>query len=83
MIVFTPPAVVGSPAAFALFVQFVAPMVGLTAVIPVVLDGFVELVINLGQAHLAIIIGANGRSCGSEGKESRKRSGCKRSFHLE
>jgi hypothetical protein len=60
MIIFTPPTMIGGPAAVALLRQFMAPMVGLTAVISVVLDGVMEFVIDFGYALLAVITGSNG-----------------------
>lgn len=72
MVVFVPPALIGGPAAFTLRLQLVAPMVGLVALSPVMLDSFVQLVIDFGDSHLAIIVGVHGqRDCG-EGEQSRQ-----------
>jgi hypothetical protein len=54
--IFVPPAMSFVPAAFPCLVQFVARAVRLPAFPSVVLDGFVQLVIRLGNAPLATIV---------------------------
>jgi hypothetical protein len=71
MAIFVPPTMVCSVAALALFMQLVAPMVGLAAVIPVMLDGFMEVVIDFGEALLALIISTHDRNSNAEGKDTR------------
>ena len=61
MTVFIPPAMVGIPAAFSLRTQFVAPVIGLSAVGAMMLDGFVQFVIVIGGDALAIVISAQQR----------------------
>jgi hypothetical protein len=48
------------PAALPYLAQFIAPVLCLPAVVSVVLDGFVELVVRLGGAPLAIVIVGGG-----------------------
>jgi hypothetical protein len=62
MLVFVPPSMIGVPAAFARFVQLVAPTFSLLTLIAVMLDRFVKLVIGPGDASLAVIIGEQVRS---------------------
>src|SRR5260370_9281194 len=54
--VFVPPAVPFSPATFPRLMQFVPGVVRLSAVPAVMLDGFVESVVRLGDAALASIV---------------------------
>jgi hypothetical protein len=70
MIVFVPPTMIRRVAALTLRMQLVAPMVGLTALRPVMLDGFVEVVIDFGDALLAFIIGPHDWGSSGEGKET-------------
>src|SRR5260370_40668325 len=51
-----PPLQAHFPAAFPRLVQFMAPMLCLPAVVSVVLNGFVEFVVRIGSAPLAIVI---------------------------
>src|SRR5256885_13619292 len=53
--VFIPPAMVGAPAAFARFAQLMALMIGLLTIVAVTLDSFVELVVGLGNALVALL----------------------------
>ena len=62
MLVFIPPSMIRVPAALPRFVQHVAPMCRLLALIAVVLDGFMQLVIGFRNASLAVVIGAQVRS---------------------
>ena len=55
MLVFIPPSMIRVPAVLPGFVQHVAPMFRLLALIAVVLDGFVQLVIGFRNAVLAVI----------------------------
>jgi len=75
--VFVPPAVPLIPAAFPRLVQFVPGMIGLSAVPAMVLHGFMQSVIRLGDAALAagILIRACTRRAG-ESKEANKRRRC-------
>jgi hypothetical protein len=69
MRVFVPPLVLLVPAAFTLFGEFVAPVIGVLAVRPIVFDGFVQLVINSGGFALAIVVSVHVR------RGERKQSG--------
>jgi len=72
--VFVPPAVPFSPAAFPRLVQFVPGVVRLSAVPAVMLDGFVEFVVRLGDAALATIVVIGGcPGCSRECQHSQKR----------
>ena len=53
--VLVPPAVMFAPATFAGFVQFVALVIGLTAVASMALDGAMELMFLVGDAALAAV----------------------------
>jgi hypothetical protein len=69
--IFVPPTMVRRIAALALLMQLVAPMVGLAAVVPVMLDGFMEVVIDFGETLLALIISTHDRNSNAEGKDTR------------
>ena len=56
VIVLIPPPMVLDPAALARFSKLVPPMFSLLAVTAVMLDGFMQLVIDFGDMMLAIII---------------------------
>src|SRR5713101_4876403 len=72
--VFVPPAVPFSPAAFPRLVQFVPGVVRLSAVPAVMLDGFVEFVVRLGDAALATTVVIGGcPGCSRECQHSQKR----------
>jgi hypothetical protein len=73
MLVFIPPSMIRVPAVLPGFVQHVAPMFRLLALIAVVLDGFVQLVIGFRNASLAIVIGAQVRSACKYEKSSQCR----------
>jgi hypothetical protein len=60
--VFIPPAMSFVPAAFPRFMQFVARMIGLPAIPAVMLHGFMQFVIRLGDAPLALVVIFGGRS---------------------
>jgi hypothetical protein len=62
MVVFTPPATVMLPAIRAGFGEFLAPVLGFRAVPAMVFGGFVQFVIGLDDALLAIVIGTEKRS---------------------
>jgi hypothetical protein len=68
--VFIPPFVFPAPAAFALFRKLMTPVIGLLAVWTMVLDGFVQLVVDSGGLALAIVIRADLRD--GENKHSRQ-----------
>ncbi len=55
MFVLIPPSMTGAPAALSRFVQLAALAIGLLALVAVVLDGFVQLVIGIHNASLAIV----------------------------
>src|SRR5260370_36489942 len=72
--VFIPPAMPLVPAAFPRLVQFVPRMIRLPAVPSVILDGFVQPMIRLGDAPLALIVVVGRRSgCSREYQHSQKR----------
>jgi hypothetical protein len=80
MLVLIPPAMIATPTIFARFVQLVPSFVRLLALAPMMLDGFMEMMIRLRDAPLAsVIIGAQTRSPGEEQK-SRQRSTGQRDF---
>lgn len=64
--IFIPPTMIFPPATLACFTQFMARVVRLSAVPAVVLDGFVQPVVCLGDSPLtaAVIIGVGARCCG-------------------
>ena len=68
--IFVPPAVIVIPTPLASMVQFVAPMFGLLAVHTVMLDGFVQLVIGMGNPSLAIVIIRTNLGSASQKQES-------------
>jgi hypothetical protein len=72
-LVFIPPSMNRVPAALARFVQLVAPMFGLLALIAVMLDGFVQLVIGFRNAPLAVIIRVHARSACKQQKARQSR----------
>jgi hypothetical protein len=55
VLVFVPPAMLFAPAALARRVQFATLVIGLAAVASVMLDGFVEFVLFMGDAALAAV----------------------------
>jgi hypothetical protein len=74
--VFVPPTVSLPPAAFARLMQLVPRMLGLSAVPAVIFDGFVEFVVRLGNAALAMIIVFSGRPrCPRQCQHTQKRCG--------
>jgi hypothetical protein len=75
MLVFIPPTMVGIPAALTHFVQIVAPMLGLLALVTVTLDSFVQPVIGSGDASLAVVIGSQVRRTHEHEKASQCRRG--------
>ena len=75
--IFVPPAVLVFPAIGACFGKFVAPVFRLAALPAVVLNGFMELVVRLDDAFLAVIVCTNKRRS-NEKKGGGKRRGSKR-----
>jgi hypothetical protein len=73
VVIFVPPTMIRSVAALALLMQLVAPMVGLTALRSMMLDGFMEVVVDLRDALLAII-GTRDRNSSGKCKEARQGS---------
>ena len=55
VLVFVPPAMLFAPAAFADYMEFVALVIGLTAVPSMALDGAVKLMFLVGDAALATV----------------------------
>jgi len=55
--VLIPPAVMFAPAALASFVQIVTPAVGLMTIRAMMLDGFVQFMVGMGDARLALLLG--------------------------
>jgi hypothetical protein len=74
MVVFIPPTMIGRVAALTLLMQLVSPVLGLTALSTVVFDGFVKVVVNLGDALLAII-GVHERNSDGEREKSCEHGG--------
>src|SRR5690348_12817499 len=74
--VFVPPPMVLVPATFACFAQFMAGMVGLSAVPAMMLDGLVQFVIGLVNAPLttAVVISIGARR-GRESEQANQRCG--------
>jgi hypothetical protein len=80
MLVFIPPTMIVAPAVIARFPQFVTRTVRLLALASVMLDGFMKMMIRLGDSLLAtVVIGAQTRGAGEE-QESRQRSAGERYF---
>ncbi len=81
MAVFVPPTMVLAPAALTCFPQLMALVFRLPTVPAVSLDGFVQFVVFLGDAALALIVGVfmgrSARRC-REGKQSDKSRGGER-----
>jgi hypothetical protein len=77
--VFVPPAVPFVPAAFPRVVQFVPRTVRLPAVPSVVLHGFVDFVVRLGDAALAITVAI--RECARRSGKGRQANKCHSSEH--
>ena len=63
MFVLIPPTMVFAPATLARFVQVVTPVVRLTAVRAMMLDGFVKLVVSMRNAVLALLFRLSYRAC--------------------
>jgi hypothetical protein len=78
MLVFIPPTMIVVPAIVARFAQLVTRMVRLLALAPMMLDGFMKMMIRFGDSLLAIV-GAHAR-CASEEQESRQRHTGQRYF---
>ena len=57
MLMFIPPSMVGIPAMLTCFVQIVAPLLSLLALVAVMLNSFVKSVVSSRDASLAIVIG--------------------------
>ena len=55
LVVFVPPAMVPTPAAFTRRLQFAALVIGLLAVAAVVLDGLMQIVLGVLEAMLALL----------------------------
>jgi hypothetical protein len=72
MLIFVPPATVGSPASFPGLVQFMTSVFGLLALAAMMFDGFVELVVSVGDAPLAIIILSMHAGCCGEHEKARQ-----------
>jgi hypothetical protein len=68
--VFIPPTMALSPAAFPRLMQFMARMVRLPAVPAMMLDGFMQLVICLGDAPLAPVVVIVATECARHRTES-------------
>jgi hypothetical protein len=80
MLVFIPPTMVVVPAVIARFPQFVTRTVRLLALASVMLDGFMKMMVRLGDSLLAtVVITAQTWSAGEE-KEPRQRSAGQRYF---
>jgi hypothetical protein len=79
MLMFIPPTMIVAPAVIARFPQLATRMVRLLAFAPVTLDGFMKMMIRLGDSLLATVIGAQTRSTGEE-QESRQRNPGKHYF---
>src|SRR4029077_8581756 len=60
--VFVPPAMILIPAAFSSLMQVAPRMIGLPAIPAVMLHGFMQFVIRLGDASLALVVIFGGRS---------------------
>jgi hypothetical protein len=70
MVVFVPPTMIGGIAPLTLLMHLLAPMFGLAALSPVVLDGFVKVVVDFGHAFLTFIIGTRYWNGSGKGKET-------------
>jgi hypothetical protein len=83
MFVFVPPTVSGRPTALTLLMQLVSPVVGLTAMNTVMLDGFVKVMVDFHDAFLALIVSVHERSSGGEGEKSCEHGGHESGFAME
>ena len=68
MAIFVPPPMTVVPAILARFAQLGARMIRLPALASMMLDGFVKTMVSLGNAVLAIVIGAQTRRAGEQQK---------------
>jgi hypothetical protein len=76
MPVFIPPTMIVAPAVIARFPQFVTRTVRLLALASVMLDGFMKMMIRLGDSLLAtVVIGAQTRGAGEEQESRQRRTG--------
>jgi hypothetical protein len=80
MFVFVPPTVSGRPTALTLLMQLVSPVLGLVAMNAVMLDGFVKVMVDFGDAFLAIIVSVHERDSDGEREKSCEHGGYERSF---
>ena len=74
--IFIPPAMAFAPAAFPRLMQFMTPVVGLSAVPAVALGRFVEFVVGPGDAPLAIVIIGRQRAGSARESEQTSQGGC-------
>jgi hypothetical protein len=76
MLVLIPPTVIVVPAVVARFAKLVTSFVRLLALGPMMLDGFMEVTICLGDSLLAIVVtGTHTRRAGEEQESSQRRAG--------
>jgi hypothetical protein len=64
MLMFTPPYLAFSPATLARFVEFMTPVVCLSAVVAMMLNCLVKLVLRVDRAPIAAVIGCGPRHGG-------------------
>ncbi len=80
MFVFIPPSVTFAPAVLPLFVKLMTPMFGLFTPVAMMLNGFVQVVLYVGDAPLAIVVsGVQSRYSGKH-KKTGQRCYSKRRF---
>jgi hypothetical protein len=72
VLIFVPPAIVRLPAMFALFVQFVARLGRLPALITVMLNGLMQPVVGMSNPPLTIIIGVQPGNSGQRHKSGQR-----------
>jgi hypothetical protein len=76
MLVFIPPTMIVAPAIITRFAQLMPSFVRLLAFASVMLDGFMKMMVRLGDSLLAtVVIGAQTRSAGEEQESRQRRTG--------
>jgi hypothetical protein len=80
MLVFIPPAMRTVPTILARFVQFMASVVRLLTLTPVMFDGFMKTMIGPGDAPLASIVISAQTRCAGEEQKARQRGASQHYF---
>jgi hypothetical protein len=83
MAIFVPPPMTVAPAILTRFAQLGARMVRLPALASMMFDRFVKTMVSLGNAVLAIVVGAQTRNAGEEQESRQRRTGQRDFSHPE